>query len=356
MAYRARGRGRHRAATSCRLTFFDKKQHIAEWRPTSSPPGRSGCSPARSAPSAGSSQLTNPQTRCSARPRTDGDDDAAAGLGQHPAADPDLPRERGGAEPGRSSDAIALALDLVEDVPEPLPADVRRGRTTRHRARQALRWIHRPETWAQKEPAAQRLRFDEAFVTQTVLAQRRAELAARGRRAPHRPARAACSTGSTSGCRSRSPTASRRSSREILADLAAGHPMHRLLQGEVGSGKTVVALRAMLRVVDSGGQAALLAPTEVLAQQHHRSITAMLGDLAAGGMLGGADDGTRVALLTGSLGAAARREAHARRRLGRGRHRDRHPRAARGARCSSPTSASSSSTSSTASASSSAPR
>ena len=64
--------------------------------------------------------------------------------------------------------------------------------------------------------------------------------------------------------------------------------MNRLLQGEVGSGKTLVALRAMLRVVDSGGQAALLAPTEVLAQQHHRSITAMLGDLAAGGMLGGA--------------------------------------------------------------------
>jgi ATP-dependent DNA helicase RecG len=85
--------------------------------------------------------------------------------------------------------------------------------------------------------------------------------------------------------------------------------MHRLLQGEVGSGKTVVALRAMLRVVDSGGQAALLAPTEVLAQQHHRSITAMLGDLASGGMLGGAADGTQVALLTGSLGAAARRAA-----------------------------------------------
>ena len=85
--------------------------------------------------------------------------------------------------------------------------------------------------------------------------------------------------------------------------------MHRLLQGEVGSGKTVVALRAMLRVVDSGGQAALLAPTEVLAQQHHRSITAMLGDLAAGGMLGGAADGTTVALLTGSMAKAARAEA-----------------------------------------------
>jgi ATP-dependent DNA helicase RecG len=85
--------------------------------------------------------------------------------------------------------------------------------------------------------------------------------------------------------------------------------MHRLLQGEVGSGKTVVALRAMLQVVDSGGQAALLAPTEVLAQQHQRSIQAMLGDLAHGGLLGGADGATRVALLTGSLSAAGRRQA-----------------------------------------------
>ncbi|HET9840696.1 MAG TPA: helicase-related protein, partial [Nocardioides sp.] len=79
--------------------------------------------------------------------------------------------------------------------------------------------------------------------------------------------------------------------------------------GEVGSGKTLVALRAMLRVVDSGGQAALLAPTEVLAQQHLRSITQLLGDLAQGGMLGGAADATSVALLTGSMPKSARAEA-----------------------------------------------
>ncbi len=96
---------------------------------------------------------------------------------------------------------------------------------------------------------------------------------------------------------------------EIAEELGRGHPMHRLLQGEVGSGKTVVALRAMLQVVDSGGQAALLAPTEVLAQQHHRSIVSMLGDLADAGLLGGADGATRVALLTGSLNAASRRGA-----------------------------------------------
>ena len=85
--------------------------------------------------------------------------------------------------------------------------------------------------------------------------------------------------------------------------------MNRLLQGEVGSGKTVVAVRAMLQVVDAGGQAALLAPTEVLAQQHYRSITALLGPLASAGQLGGAEQATRVALLTGSTGVRARRSA-----------------------------------------------
>jgi ATP-dependent DNA helicase RecG len=84
--------------------------------------------------------------------------------------------------------------------------------------------------------------------------------------------------------------------------------MHRLLQGEVGSGKTLVAVRAMLQVVDAGGQAALLAPTEVLAVQHHRSIGAQLGALGRAGELDGDARGTRLALVTGSLGAAARRQ------------------------------------------------
>ncbi|MDQ6874113.1 MAG: ATP-dependent DNA helicase RecG, partial [Actinomycetota bacterium] len=87
------------------------------------------------------------------------------------------------------------------------------------------------------------------------------------------------------------------------------HPMHRLLQGEVGSGKTVVALRAMLQIVDAGGQAALLAPTEVLAAQHARSLGELLGPLGRAGELDAADQATRVALLTGSQSAAARRSA-----------------------------------------------
>lgn len=85
--------------------------------------------------------------------------------------------------------------------------------------------------------------------------------------------------------------------------------MHRLLQGEVGSGKTLVALRAMLQVIDSGGQAALLAPTEVLAAQHFQSIRATLGPLAEGGMLGGFDGGTQAALLTGTMPAAVKKKA-----------------------------------------------
>jgi ATP-dependent DNA helicase RecG len=172
---------------------------------------------------------------------------------------------------------------------------------------QALRWIHRPDNFGQKTRAADRLKYDEAFVTQTLLAQRRAAIEATV--ANPRPGAAG---GILDRFDQRLPFAltdgQRSVGEEIAGELGRGHPMHRLLQGEVGSGKTVVALRAMLQVVDSGGQAALLAPTEVLAQQHQRSITAMLGDLALGGLLGGAEGGTRVALLTGSLNAAARRQ------------------------------------------------
>ncbi|MDQ0789452.1 helicase-related protein [Streptomyces sp. B3I8] len=92
--------------------------------------------------------------------------------------------------------------------------------------------------------------------------------------------------------------------------ISVAHPDHAYVTDHFTvTHNTMVALRAMLAVVDSGGQAALLAPTEVLAQQHHRSITEMMGDLAQGGMLGGAEHATKVVLLTGSMGAAARRQA-----------------------------------------------
>src|SRR5680860_1070126 len=204
-------------------------------------------------------------------------------------------------------ESVKIVLEMIDDVPEVVPPEVREKQDVISSAL-ALAWIHRPEDWRQAEAARKALRFREAFVTQAVLAQRRAALMA----VPAQPRKGVVG-GLLDRFDERLPfeltSGQVDVSQQILDDLATGHPMHRLLQGEVGSGKTVVALRAMLRVVDSGGQAALLAPTEVLAQQHHRSITAMLGDMAAGGMLGGAEDGTQVALLTGSLASAARRSA-----------------------------------------------
>ncbi|MEU8723351.1 ATP-dependent DNA helicase RecG [Streptomyces antimycoticus] len=190
---------------------------------------------------------------------------------------------------------------------DPLPDSLREGRGLATLP-EALRKIHRPATKTDIALARDRLKWDEAFVLQVALARRRradAQLPA----APRKPVPDGLLTAFDARLPFTLTEGQRRVSEEIFADLATDHPMHRLLQGEVGSGKTMVALRAMLGVVDAGGQAAMLAPTEVLAQQHHRSITEMMGELAEGGMLGGAEQGTKVVLLTGSMGAAARRQA-----------------------------------------------
>ena len=205
--------------------------------------------------------------------------------------------------------AVNFARSVVDDVPEVVPEEIRDEYDVVD-ARTAVDLIHAPDTFAQVEVGRRRYRFEEALVTQVVLGRRRAFLRTLGAQAR------SGGGGLLAAFDERLPfvlTDGQRAVGEVIeADLAQPHPMNRLLQGEVGSGKTVVALRAMLRVVDSGGQAALLAPTEVLAQQHYRSMTAMLGDLAAGGMLGGAADGTTVALLTGSMPKAARAEAMSR--------------------------------------------
>ncbi len=202
---------------------------------------------------------------------------------------------------------IAQVLRVLDATAEPVPDEVRSALGLMGHD-EALRGIHQPQDDTQWHGARSRLRFDEAFVVQTVLAQRRQV----AERLPAL-ARPILDTGLRARFEQLLPFAltagQRQVGAEISADLARPHPMHRLLQGEVGSGKTVVALRAMLQVIDAGGQAALLAPTEVLALQHYRSITELLGPLAAGGMLDGAADGTRVALLTGSQSTARRRQA-----------------------------------------------
>jgi ATP-dependent DNA helicase RecG len=202
---------------------------------------------------------------------------------------------------------VRIVLDTLGEVEDPLPGALRE----RHGLiglSDALRGIHRPADEAEMRRAEKRLKWDEAFVLQSVLAQRRRAAAALP--ATARPAGAGGLAGAFDARLPFTLTAGQQEvGADIAADLARDHPMHRLLQGEVGSGKTVIAVRAMLQVIDAGGQAALLAPTEVLAQQHYRSVSDLLGPLGEAGRLGGAEEATRVALLTGSQPAAARREA-----------------------------------------------
>ncbi|MGH3299178.1 MAG: ATP-dependent DNA helicase RecG, partial [Trebonia sp.] len=214
----------------------------------------------------------------------------------------------------RHIDTVLESLDAGED---PLPAEVR-ARHDLWPRELAIRAIHRPTDRADIRQATKRLKWDEAFTMQAALAQRRHAAAAMPA-VPRPPAE----DGIAAAFDRRLPftlTEGQRSVGEVIEhDLACAYPMNRLLQGEVGSGKTVVAVRAMLQVVDAGGQAALLAPTEVLAQQHYRSITALLGPLGSAGQLGAgelssgqldtAEQATRVALLTGSTGVRARRSA-----------------------------------------------
>ncbi|MBQ0853165.1 ATP-dependent DNA helicase RecG [Streptomyces sp. NPDC057620] len=203
--------------------------------------------------------------------------------------------------------AVQTVLPSAQEAVDPLPGPLQEGRGLVSLP-EALLKIHRPHTKADIEDARARLKWDEAFVLQVALARRRhadSQLPAVARK----PKQDGLLTAFDAKLPFTLTEGQQKVSKEIFDDLATEHPMHRLLQGEVGSGKTMVALRAMLAVVDAGGQAAMLAPTEVLAQQHHRSITEMMGELAEGGMLGGAEDSTKVVLLTGSMGAAGRRQA-----------------------------------------------
>lgn len=194
---------------------------------------------------------------------------------------------------GRVLDTIDLAL--LED---PVPDDLR----TEHHLMSlpdALEAVHRPRDEDEPHQAMRYFRYREALVLQTLLARRSAVLDAQKTRAfPPRDA----------GLRERFDQTlpfrltdgQRRVGDEIADDIALEKPMNRLLQGDVGSGKTLVALRAMLQVADVGGQSAMLAPTEVLASQHYRSVLKTLGPIA---------EEVGVVVLTSSMTAGAKRQA-----------------------------------------------
>ena len=281
---------------SLTCTFFNQA-----WRERELLPGKNGLFAGKVTAFRGNLQLANPEYQL-----LDADSDestvedfANAVIPVYPAA--------AGLPTWTIRKCVRQVLDMWDGTDEPLPPDM----LARHRLpglEDSLRGIHQPDGWPAVERARKRLKWDEALAVQLVLAQRR--LRAGDRPAPACPPK---ENGLLDAFDARLPfqlTAGQQEVGEaIAADLSGVHPMNRLLQGEVGSGKTLVALRAMLQVVDSGRQAAMLAPTEVLAAQHARSLAELLGDLAMAGELGAADDATKLTLLTGSLNTAQRRQA-----------------------------------------------
>ncbi|MBN4927318.1 ATP-dependent DNA helicase RecG [Hoyosella rhizosphaerae] len=203
--------------------------------------------------------------------------------------------------------AIRVVLNQLGEIADPMPESVRqtRGMVSLDTA---LRAVHLPDRPSDYDTARDRLRFDEALTMQLVLAQQRSDESRRA--APPMPPR---SGGIAAAFEEQLPfvlTAGQKAAGSKISErLAATHPMNVLLQGEVGSGKTIVALRAMLQAVDAGFQCAMLAPTEVLATQHYRSLRNMLGALGQGGELGSAPNSTAVALLTGSMNTAQRKKS-----------------------------------------------
>jgi ATP-dependent DNA helicase RecG len=209
--------------------------------------------------------------------------------------------------PGLSPKAIrrtihGLLASMPAELPDPIPPEVRERAGLMPRA-EAIQEVHfptpgvdLPSLGIRNSPAHRRMIFEELFLLQTALALRRGEAEAERRGFRYRL---------TPAIRSRLRkilpfrlmTSQRRVLQEVADDLKSTSPMNRLLQGDVGSGKTIVALLSMLIAVENGLQAALMAPTEILAEQHHRGIRRILGD-----------EGYRCALLTGASKGTARRQ------------------------------------------------
>lgn len=204
--------------------------------------------------------------------------------------------QNGEEKSGTTAESGAEALS--QSIPDVLPESVRKAKNLMHRA-EAFLAIHDPASTARFKEAIETLRYEEAFVSQVSLLKARSHA--------HKSAAHSCPL-VTDSLRDQfiaslpfSLTAGQQQViHDIAADLAHDWPMQRLLQGEVGSGKTVVALAAMLQAVDAGYQAVLVAPTQVLAEQHAEAIGRMVEQLKPA---------IPVTLLTGGMKLAARRKA-----------------------------------------------
>ena len=270
-------------------TFFNQP-----WRERALKPGTQGLFAGKVGTFKGRAQLTHPDYHLI----IDGenpDEEAASFAGKFIPVYPTTSKM----QTWKLTKCIELAVDALDDVEDFIPQSILQELKL-PTLKEALKRIHAPESLADAESARKRLTFDEALLLQLLLAQRRAEIA--GLAATPRNI---STDGLVAKFEAMLPFEYTEGQKEVIKeienDMRKAHPMHRLLQGEVGSGKTVIALRAALSVIESGGQAALLAPTEVLAVQHGKTIEKLLGELAFGGTIIGGEFGTQISLLTGSM-------------------------------------------------------
>ena len=225
----------------------------------------------------------------------------------------------------RISGYMAQLLEKVplKELEDPVPYTIRRARKV-HSLEWTYRALHTPDSEDTWRAAQAQMRYREAFVLQSALARLHSVRAAHLTQ-PRPTVEGGLADQLLQVLPYELTEGQQKVGAEIAADLSSESPMNRLLQGDVGSGKTVVALRAMLQVADAGGQSAMLAPTEVLAEQHLRSVLDILGDMAASedsdtddSAAGSADETpwrsgekprrVRVRLLTASMGTRAKRK------------------------------------------------
>ena len=282
------------------LTFFNQA-----WREKEMRIGRQGLFAGKIGTFKGMRQLAHPELEW-----LPGDSDIEDAIGAF--ADKYLPiyPATGKFASWKIAKALEIVLDSLDQVEDFLPAEIKQehGYPDLY---DAYKEVHRPTDIKLAETAKARLTFDEAYLLQLTMLQQKRELSK-----VHTVARIPKSDGVLAQFDKNLPfkltPGQLEVSKDIFQDLSSEHPMHRLLQGEVGSGKTIVALRAALNVIDASAQVALLAPTEVLSQQHYRTIKRQLGALATKGQLGAPEEAIEIALLTGSMSAGQKREIQSR--------------------------------------------
>ncbi|MGP5305155.1 ATP-dependent DNA helicase RecG [Brachybacterium alimentarium] len=280
------------------LTFFLAKQHLVDWHTKRLAVGRRVLVRG----TVGRNKMTgNPQIT---HPDYEEFEDSEEGLAHAQRPRPVYPLRKNIAQRTMRA-ATEKGLEFAEYLARPVPARIVEARGLLPLP-EAVAAVHTPRTEQDTLSGVAHLVYEEAFVLQAIFAQRRT-LDERSP-APALRAEGPLQTAFDERLPFELTAGQKEIGEEIIERVGRDHPTSMLLQGDVGSGKTVIALRAMLRAVDSGHQAALLAPTEVLAEQHHRTILGLLGDLARAGQLDGHLDATRVRLLTGSQKTSARRE------------------------------------------------